>query len=74
MYECHTVGVDMVKHCTLVVMIEIVDICHHPRIKILMTFQRLYLSLETLKRKTYCFRPGKRRQTTIQNIVGLVLA
>ena len=62
MYECHTVGVDAVKRCTLVVMIEIVDIDHHLRIKIPMMFQRLDLSLETMKGKTYCFGPGKRRQ------------
>jgi hypothetical protein len=65
MYEFHTVGIDMVKHLTLVVVIEIVDIGHHLRIKIPMTFQRLDLSLETLKGKTFCFGPGKRRQTTI---------
>jgi hypothetical protein len=64
----------MVKHRTLVVIIEIVDIGHHPRIKIPMAFQRLVLSLETLKGKAYCFVPGKRRQTTIRNTVGLVLA
>jgi len=55
-------------------MIEIVDTGHHPGIKIPMTFQRLDLSLETLKGKTFCFGPGKRRQTTIRSIVGLVLA
>ena len=74
MYECHTVGVDVVKHRTLVVMIEIMDIGHHRRIQIPMTFQRLDLSLEIMKGKTYCFGPGKRRQTTIRNIEGLVLA
>jgi len=65
MYKCHTIGVDVVKHRTLVVMIEIVDITHHPRIKIPTMFQRLDLSLETLKGKTYCFGPGERRQITI---------
>jgi hypothetical protein len=74
MYDCHTIGADIFKHRTLVVMIEIVDTGHHPGLKIPMTFQRLDLSLKTLKGKTYCFGPGKRRQTTIRSIVGLVLA
>ena len=65
MYKCHTIGVDAVKHHMLVVMIEFVDIAHHPRLKIPMKFQRLDLSLETMQGKTYCFGPGKRRQTSI---------
>jgi len=73
-YWCHTIGVDVVKRRTLVVMIEIVDITHHLRIKIPTIFQRLDLSLETLKGKAYCFGPGERRQITVRNIVGLVLA